>query len=84
MLASPMLKTELSQKLDAFLSEISAVLAAPEKVTCSIGACRFAYPQEMQTLYSETDRLLYAAKRNGRACYIMGTLDGSGLQLLDD
>ena len=38
----------------------------------------------MQTLYSETDRLLYAAKRNGRACYIMGTLDGSGLQLLDD
>ena len=84
LLASPMLKTELSQKLDAFLSEISAVLAAPEKVTCSIGACRFAYPQEMQTLYSETDRLLYAAKRNGRACYIMGTLDGSGLQLLDD
>ena len=83
LLTSPMPKTELAQKLDAFLTEISAILTAPEKVTCSIGACRFAYPQEMQTLYSETDRLLYAAKRNGRACYIMGALDDSGLQLLD-
>ena len=84
LLTSPMTKMQLSQKLDAFLTEISTILDAQEKVTCSIGACRFAaYPHDMQTLYSETDRLLYAAKRNGRARYVMGALDGGELQLLD-
>ena len=30
---------ELCQKLDAFQSNISAILPTPEKVSCSIGAC---------------------------------------------
>lgn len=40
LLTSPMTKMQLSQKLDAFLTEISTILDAQEKVTCSIGACR--------------------------------------------
>ena len=58
------------------------ILAAPERVSCSIGACRFSYPQDMQNLYTETDRLLYAAKRMGRACYVMGALEDSELNLI--
>lgn len=82
LLTKPMPEAELCRRLDQFLAEIAGILTAPEKVTCSIGVCRFVHPQDMQTLYSETDRLLYAAKRNGRACYVMGALDSAGLQLI--
>ena len=38
----------------------------------------------MQTLYAQTDRLLYAAKRHGRACYVLGALKNGELELLED
>ncbi|HIR07974.1 MAG TPA: diguanylate cyclase [Candidatus Pullichristensenella stercoripullorum] len=83
LLAGPMPKEELCGRMDAFLSAISAILDAPETVSCSIGACRFESPQELPSLYAQTDRLLYAAKRHGRACYIMGSLQGGELRLFD-
>ena len=55
----------------------------PRRGSCSIGACRFESPQELPSLYAQTDRLLYAAKRHGRACYIMGSLQGGELRLFD-
>ena len=82
LITSPMSQAGLRQKLDQFLEETGAILAAPERVSCSIGACRFSYPQDMQNLYTETDRLLYAAKRMGRACYVMGALEDSELNLI--
>ena len=84
LIARPMAAGELREKLDAFLGGIATVLAAPEKVTCSIGVCRFTCPQDMQTLYSQTDRLLYAAKRHGRAQYVFGELKDGEVALLDD
>ena len=74
---------ELCQKLDAFQSNISAILPTPEKVSCSIGACWFTPPQDIQTIYPQTDRLLYAAKRQGRACYVVGKYNGTDVELLD-
>ena len=40
-------------------------------LSCSIGAYRFISPMEIKELLSETDRALYAAKENGRACYVI-------------
>lgn len=74
--------SEVSRKLDQFLSDISDILLSPQKVTCSMGVCRFSYPQDMQTIYSETDKLLYTAKEKGRACYVIGEYDGSACQIL--
>lgn len=84
LLPGPVTQSELRGKLDRFLDEISGILAEPEKVTCSIGACRFTLPQELQKLYEQTDRLLYAAKRKGRACYLLGEMEGEEARLLDD
>ena len=79
---------ELAHRLDEFLKCVSGVLPAPQaKVTCSIGACRFSYPLEMHTIYGETDQLLYTAKNNGRACYVLGAYNGTStqiMQVLDD
>ena len=44
LLPGPVTQSELRGKLDRFLDEISGILAEPEKVTCSIGACRFTLP----------------------------------------
>ena len=74
---------ELCQKLDAFQSNISAILPTPEKVSCSIGACWFTPPQDIQTIYPQTDRLLYAAKRQGRACYVMGIWENGHLRIIE-
>ena len=38
---------------------------------CSIGAYRFVFPQEFKHLLTETDRVLYQAKKNGRACFVI-------------
>ena len=84
LIAAPLPKEALCRKLERFLGDISTVLAAPETVSCSIGACRFSGPQRMQTLYAQTDRLLYAAKRHGRACYVLGALKNGELELLED
>ncbi len=58
---------QLEHLLTQFLRDISGIL---EQVTvsCSIGAYRFVFPQEIKHLLTETDRVLYQAKENGRAC----------------
>lgn len=75
---------ELRARLDAFMARAALILAAPVKVTCSIGACWFCPPQDVEAVYSSTDRLLYAAKRQGRARYVMGALNQSELSVLPD
>ena len=61
---------QLENLLTQFLRDISGIL---EQVTvsCSIGAYRFVFPQEIKHLLTETDRVLYQAKENGRACFVI-------------
>ena len=35
----------------------------------------FAFPSDILSLMSRTDALLYRAKENGRACYVLGDCD---------
>ncbi len=63
---------DMKKHLEQFQVDISGILPAPKRVTGSIGACRFRYPQDMQEVYAQTDKLLYQAKRNGRTCYVIG------------
>ena len=60
---------QLEHLLTQFLRDISGIL---EQVTvsCSIGAYRFVFPQEIKHLLTETD-LVYQAKENGRACFVI-------------
>ena len=62
---------QLEHLLTQFLRDISGIL---EQVTvsCSIGAYRFVFPQEIKHLLTETDHVLYQAKENGRACFVIG------------
>ncbi len=83
MLEKMMPLPELKEKMDGFLKNISGILPSPETVSCSIGACRFNYPQQIDTLYSQTDKILYVAKRQGRACYVVGKYNGTDVELLD-
>lgn len=70
LIENPMTQQELGQKLEQFLQTISGIL--PEKkVTCSIGAYQFVFPQNIKHLLSEADRVLYKAKEKGRACYMI-------------
>ena len=78
MIEKPMVKSELETLLDRFLAGISDVISDSKikedrSVSCSIGVCRFTYPQEMKVLMSRTDELLYQAKSIGRACYVIET-----------
>ncbi|MCI9173442.1 MAG: diguanylate cyclase [Lachnospiraceae bacterium] len=64
----PMIQRELEQRLNQFLKLISSIL--PEsKVSCSIGAYQFVFPQNVERILAETDAMLYEAKENGRACW---------------
>lgn len=63
---------ELRKLLDGFLAGLAGVLPAYGPVTCSIGACYYAYPADLDAVYAETDKLLYAAKQRGRAQYVIG------------
>lgn len=67
-LEEPMSKQELEKRLDEFLQDISGILS-DRKVSCSIGAYQFIFPEDMQHLLETTDAMLYTAKANGRACY---------------
>lgn len=67
---------ELNRRLEQFLAVISGILPG-KKVSCSIGAYQFAFPQNVAHILAETDSMLYRAKENGRACYVMKTC-GSG------
>lgn len=71
MLTEPLSKDELANKLNGFLDEISKILPAPYKASCSIGAYRFSYPADISSVMSKTDDVLYKAKANGRACYVI-------------
>lgn len=63
---------DMKKRLEQFQTDISDILPAPKRVTSSIGACHFRYPQDMQEVYEQTDKILYQAKRNGRTCYVIG------------
>ncbi|MEY8391043.1 diguanylate cyclase [Lachnospiraceae bacterium 45-W7] len=66
----PISQQVMKQKLDHFLECISGILA-DRKVSCSIGAYQFVFPQSVKHLLSETDYILYEAKEKGRACYVI-------------
>ena len=70
LLTEPLPRAALQDSLDRFLRDIATAL--------------FSRPQEMQALYAQTDRLLYAAKRHGRACYVFGSLQDGELRLMED
>lgn len=76
-----MTQQEMEARLEQFLAVISGILDG-KKVSCSIGAYQFIFPQNVKALLEETDRVLYQAKENGRACYVVkasaaGTPDGN-------
>ncbi len=61
---------ELGKRLNQFLQDISHIL--PDRtVSCSIGAYEFVFPQDVKYLLAKADAVLYEAKGNGRACYVM-------------
>ncbi len=63
-------REELEGILTQFLHDIASILEQTT-VSCSIGAYRFVLPLEMKQLLTETDRVLYQAKENGRACFVI-------------
>lgn len=72
---------EVEQKLDDFLENVSHILEAKQrKITCSIGVCHFTYPKDTGELLSQTDKILYRAKANGRACYIIDDFKESNVE----
>lgn len=54
-------------------------VARQKPVSCSIGVCRFSFPQDVQALYTQTDDVLYAAKHSGRGRYAISDLTDQGL-----
>ena len=78
MIEQDLSKEELDTKLNRFLSDVADITLPSDcpsdlKITCSIGACHFAFPFEKKALANEADKLLYAAKDKGRNCYVSGT-----------
>lgn len=71
----------LKEKLDAFLEGLSAIRTTSDSISCSMGVCHFHYPENMQTLYTETDQILYSAKKKGRACYVIGNYQDGTMQI---
>ena len=63
---------DLKQRLEQFLKDISTLLS-DRTVSCSIGACQFTFPKNVNHLLGETDVILYQAKEKGRACYVIKT-----------
>ena len=70
-------RREMEERLDGFLKAISGTLCE-RKISCSIGAYQFVFPQKVEHLLTETDKMLYRAKENGRACYVIGTYAPDG------
>lgn len=70
MVEQPLSRSEMESRLNRFLESLPA--AEPQgRISCSIGALYFTFPQEADCLLSETDVLLYQAKEKGKGCYIM-------------
>lgn len=65
----------MKELLNHLIEILNANVETPGKLSCSIGACSFTYPEDVQTLYEETDQLLYSAKEKGRNCYVMGSYE---------
>ena len=61
---------ELKDKLEKFLLKVSGI-EEKQKVSCSIGAYHFTFPEDEKVLFTRTDRLLYQVKENGRAGFII-------------
>lgn len=68
-------ESEIERRLKQFQADICDLLGESMKVTCSIGVCRFAYPQDMQNIYKKADQMLYQAKSKGKNCYVIGIYD---------
>lgn len=71
---------ELKHRLDEFLTNVENIslpagVMPDQKITCSIGVCHFDSPQDVHALISAADKLLYEAKKQGRACYVMGNME---------
>lgn len=66
---------ELEKRLSSFAAEAAGILENAQRVTCSIGACRFSFPADMPKLMEQTDALLYKTKENGRDGYTFGEYD---------
>lgn len=61
----------LREILDGFYKELSEISLIPGGVSCSTGISRFNFPADVSFLMHNTDTLLYQAKENGRAQYII-------------
>lgn len=70
MIEKEMTQEELERKLEAFLLDISEILTEVT-VSCSIGAYHFEFPKPIKELLTRTDEVLYQAKANGRACFVI-------------
>ena len=74
LIEQPVSKVEIAALLAQFLQDIAGILqdtAEEVTVSCSIGAYRFVFPQDLKHLLTETDRVLYEAKENGRARFVI-------------
>lgn len=71
-LEKEMSEETMKAELDGFLEQVAEILPEQKiKASCSIGALRFKYPEDMTNLMAKTDTALYEAKDKGRACYII-------------
>lgn len=70
MIEKEITQKELERKLEIFLHDISGILSEVS-VSCSIGVYHFKFPERMKELLTRTDEVLYQAKANGRACYVI-------------
>lgn len=69
---------EVGKMLEDFLQKIAEIMPESNTVSCSIGACRFSFPEDVALLMDKADGLLYKAKQNGRACYVLGEYKSKG------
>ena len=63
---------EMEVALRRFLERVRKTSWDGHPLTCSIGALRAPEPRAPEELYLEADRLLYAAKEQGRNRYVIG------------
>ena len=74
----PLTRQELERRLRRFLDQAAQItLEDGSRISCSVGAYPIAAPQPVEALYEEADRLLYLAKEQGRARYVVGEAEAS-------
>ena len=82
-LKNPLSVAQVEEKIDNFQTEISNILESNKVVTCSMGICKFSYPQDLAIINAQADHLLYNAKKRGRNCYVIGRYDEKKLKILN-